>query len=96
MAVRDRRKIQQSFKKKGFIMEDRKRHEAYILVDPEDNLTDVFTVISRGGSYKQYGSPLLGYMADELKLSNQELLKLIDCDLEYDDYITILQQKGAL
>ena len=96
MAVRDRRKIRKSLKKKGFVQEERKRHEAFILFDLDENLTDIFTVISRGGAYKQYGSRLLGYMAEELKLSNQELLQLIDCDLEHSDYIAILEQKGEL
>ena len=39
---------------------------------------------------------LLGKMAGQLKLSGSQLLDLIDCPMDHEDYIRILLEDGKL
>ena len=62
--------------------------------EPEGTITEIFTIISRGSGYKEYGSDLLGKMARQLRVEKADLLGLIDCPLSEADYISMLKDKG--
>lgn len=95
MATRDRRKIRKALRKKGFTREQGSSHEIYTL-DVDGLTQSVATIISRGSSHKVYGSQLLSDMADQLQLSNQDLLSLIDCPLKQEEYLQKLSDKGII
>jgi len=92
MAQRDSLKIKKALKKKGFVEEENRDHTFYFLKDHKS----IFTKISHGSKYKTYGSSLLGKMGKKLKLSNRELLDLIDCPMNLDRYLSILKEKNIL
>lgn len=91
---RDRTDIEAALQKKGFLKEN-KDHEYYTYYD-NNRKTAIFTKLSFGSDYKTYGQSLLGKMSKQLKLSNKELLDLIDCDLSGEKYLEILKNKKIL
>lgn len=91
---RDRVNIEKALQKKGFKEEERD-HRYYILYSGTKK-TAVFTKISYGNKYKVYGKELLSKMSRQLKLSNKELLELIDCDISGDEYLKILKNRNIL
>lgn len=92
MAQKDCSKIQKALKKKGFVEEKDRDHNFYFL----DCKKTVFTKISHGSSYKTYGDDLLGKVSRQLKLSNKELLDLIDCPLDKSKYLSKLKEKKII
>ncbi|MCY4519286.1 MAG: hypothetical protein OXC13_00740 [Caldilineaceae bacterium] len=96
MANRPTRKIRRALQQKGFRREQDSRHERYVLVDQDGRDTSVFTVISRGSRYRDYGDRLLSYMASELLLSRSQLLDLIDCPLDYSAYLKLVRQQREI
>ena len=96
MANRPTRRIRRALRKKGFRLEQDGKHERYVLVDQDGRDTSVYTVISRGSSYRDYGDKLLSYMASELLLSRSQLLDLIDCPLGYLEYLKLVRQQREI
>lgn len=92
MATRKTRKIQGSLNSKGFC-ESSTDHYWYILY-VGGKKTSVRTKISFGK--QEYGDALLSRMAGQLKVSKKQLLDLIDCPLDYENYCEILILKGVL
>ena len=97
MAVRDRADIASSLKRKGFVLDTKKGrdHDYYIFEHP-GLTTQVYTKLSRGSGYKTYQSKLLGDVSTQLKLTNPQLLQLIDCPMSAEDYVNVLKDKGVI
>jgi len=91
---RDRTDIEAALQKKGFLKEN-KDHQYYTLYN-NNKKTAIFTKISYGSDYKTYGQGLLSKMSRQLKLTNKELLDLIDCDISGEKYLEILTNKKVL
>lgn len=92
---RERKKIEKALRKKGFVKKEGSNHRVYIL--SVDGLkTSISTIISRGSGYKVYSASLLGQMKGQLKLTNKQLLDLIDCPLSKEDYMNHLSNMGLL
>lgn len=91
---RDRTDIEAALQKKGFLKENKDHH--YYTFYSENKKTAIFTKISYGSEYKTYGQTLLSKMSKQLKLSNKELLDLIDCDISGERYLEILKNKKVL
>lgn len=94
MANRPRKKIQKKLRKSSFVKVEAKRHEKWYF-QPYGIPTDVYGVISRGSGYKDYGSKILSYLADELKLSNPQLLEFIDCTIDMEGLIDLYTSMGV-
>ena len=91
---RDRTDIEAALLKKGFFKEN-KDHQ-YYTYHQDNKKTAIFTKLSHGSDYKTYGQSLLSKMSKQLKLSNKELLDLIDCDITGEKYLEILKNKKVL
>jgi hypothetical protein len=91
MAQRDADDIKKALLQKGFFLVNNDHSFFYYYYNQT-----IFTKISHGSKYKSYGDDLLGKMARQLRITKQELLRLIDCSLQKDDYLEILRKKGFI
>lgn len=91
---KDRADIERALQKKGF-QKEITDHRYYTLYFNQKK-TAIFTKISQGSDYKVYGQTLLGLMCRQLKINNQQLLKLINCELTGEAYLEILKNKKIL
>jgi len=94
MGQRDREEIRSSLLQKGF--KEKGNDHDYFFLYINGKKQPIFTFLSRGSNYKSYGNPLLAKMSRQLKLTKQELLDLIDCDLNGEKYIEKLKERGSL
>lgn len=90
-----RKKIKKSLLQKGFKESEGGNHTKYFFYY-NGKKTSVFTFLSRGSGYKNYGKELLGQMSKQLKLTNSQFDELIKCPLKEKDYIQILKQRNIL
>jgi hypothetical protein len=95
---RERSLIRASILRKGFAHKPGKSssdHDYYFFL--HDGLkVPIYTKLSRGSKYKIYGAWLLARMASQLKLTNSQVLELIDCPMSRGDYVKVLEQKAIL
>jgi hypothetical protein len=92
---RDRDSIEKALAKKGFRKED--SHHRYYTYYDGDKCTGIYTYISTGTKYKVYDDHLLSQMYKQLKLDDrQQLLRLIDCPMDEQQYRDKLREKGFL
>lgn len=90
---RDRVDIEKSLLKKGFVEVGGDHQFFHFYVDGK--FTGIHTKLSRGTKYKVYDDSLLSKMWKQLKLdSKKELLQLIDCPMNEEQYRGKLQDKG--
>lgn len=94
MAQRARREIQKALCAKGFVEEDNDHY--FYTLEYNGKKSAIFTKISKGSDYKTIQQPLLSLMCKQLKLKNHELLELIDCKINYINYIKILKGRNIL
>jgi hypothetical protein len=81
-------------RRKGFREEQGSRHHKLVL-QRQGKDSPVFTFVSYGTS--EYGDRLLGVMASrQLHVSKADLLRLIDCPMDYDEYVNHLIHGGQL
>lgn len=93
MAQRKRSKIQKALSNKGFIKKTISSDHDYYILAYQGKKTSIYTKISRGSNYKEYSQSLLSLISSQLKLSNNQLLELIDCTMTHQDYLTTLSEK---
>ncbi len=84
------REIKQALLSKGF-QESTTDHYVYHLW-VNDRKSSVRTHVSFGA--KEYGDPLLGFMAKQLKLRRSELDDLIKCPITKEQYLSLLVKRG--
>lgn len=94
MAQRKRSEIKKALSNKGFIKKTKSSDHEYYILTFEGKKTPIFTKISRGSKYKDYSQSLLSLMSKQLKLSNSQLLALIDCTMTHENYLAVLNEKG--
>ena len=93
MASRRSTAIQGALLRKGFRVGEKHHHLLVLYVDGQK--TAIRTRLSH--SRMDYGSALLARMKDQLQLPNVgELLRLIDCPMEHQQYVTLLRDRGKL
>lgn len=85
-------KLDKALTKKGFRKEST-HHEMYWLFVGERR-SEIRTRISHGK--KEYGDPLLGQMAKQMKLRRSQFDDFVECPLSQEDYINLLQQQGII
>lgn len=89
----DRKTIESSLKKKGFVEEGRDHRYFYHEVDGKR--TGPYTFTSRGSSYKTYGDTLLKRMRFQLRLDSMvQVRRLLECPMDGEEYNSILRRKG--
>ena len=85
--------IIRGLEKKGFIRHN--RDHIYLHYYSTDGYkTSIFTKVSHGR--KDYGRKLLSLMAKQLKLDNEQFLKLIECPISQREYENILISNGRI
>lgn len=87
------KKIRSSLKSKGFIESEGSNHTKYIY-NNKNRKEALFTIISRG--LKEYDVSLLDKMANQLNLTNKQLLDFVDCPLDANDYLQIQIDRGVI
>lgn len=91
----ERRKIESSLKKKGFV-EHGGDHQ-YFHHELNGKRTGAYTFTSRGSKYQTYGVTLLKKMKDQLLLDSlQQVCALFNCPMDGKEYIGILRCKGII
>lgn len=93
MTARHSNLIIKRLKQLGFI-ESETHHKQYVYYTLAGIKTRVKTHISHGS--KDYGDNLLSRVAEQLKLTKKELLRLIDDEMTREDYEKILKNKGFI
>ena len=94
MASRRRREIEAALLRKGF-RESKKSHHRYLTLYVNGEERRVRTYLSHGG--RDHGDALLSQMQKQLRLpSKQDLLNLIDCPMDADEYVALLAEQGDL
>jgi hypothetical protein len=94
MPPKKRDDIKAALLSKGFVHEGGD-HDFYVFKHA-GMVGAVFTQISRGSGYREYGDPLLHDMSRQLKLTRKQLNELIDCSLDQRGYEAALRARGAL
>ncbi len=81
----ERRNVEKSLVKKGFVKDERTHHTFYIF-SLDGSKIRIMTRVSRGSGYKTLGDDLVSEMAKQCRLSNGDFQNLIDCPLSRDAY----------
>ena len=80
--------------KLGMRVDDKRDHRFYELFVGDQWVLQ--TKVSTGTSYRDLGDPLLAKIAGQLKVNKAQLRDLVNCPMEYDDYINHLRATGEL
>ena len=67
----------------------------YLVLYVNDIKQSIWTKISRS-SRKEIGETLIHQMARQTRLTKPQFLDLVHCPLEYEDYVSILRDKGVV
>jgi hypothetical protein len=87
-----RREIARALARKGFVLDERDHAYFRLWVDGLD--TGIYTKLSRGAKYRDIDRSLLGEIADQLHLSNEDFEQLVDCKIDGPAYVALLRTKG--
>jgi len=89
-----RKLIISTLQRKGFAVEETPHH-TYLFHERNGKETGGKTYLSRGSKSKFYDSTLLNCMKKQLKLdSTYELMQLLKCPMDKDQYSVKLAAKG--
>lgn len=92
MAI-ERSKIEEGLLRKGFVRE--MGSHRFLRLKVGNKTTGIKTWTSHGSDYKDYGDALLTAIKKELRLdTKQQLVRLIECPLSHQDYVSSLREKG--
>ena len=91
-----RRKLERALSQKGFQCEEGHNHRKWFFYY-QGRRTQIFTIISRGRGYKDYGNELLNKVKIQLRLDSiKQLIDLVNCPMTETDYMNHLRQQGIL
>lgn len=92
MAAVPREKVETALKRKGFTLEpgDHRYYRLYVGAKK----TAICTKVSMGSGYKTLGDQLVSAMATQLKLTNKEFHRLVDCDMSGEEYLKAMRDRG--
>jgi predicted RNA binding protein YcfA (HicA-like mRNA interferase family) len=89
-----KRKIESALLQKGFVAEEGGNHTNYKF-EPDRVQHTIATSISQG-SDEELGAGLVSIMAEQINLKSQEFARLIECPMDRDEYVRILQNRNIL
>lgn len=90
----DRKKIEASLRKKGFVQEG--GDHSYYYHEVNGKRTGAYTYLSCSSGYKVYGDTLLKLLKRELRLDSLNQVKLLlECPMDGEQYNAVLKQKGV-
>lgn len=79
-------KIQSSLRRKGFEEDVSRRHIVYEYQTLNGNESGISTYISHGSKSKDVSKKLCAQMAKQCKLTTKDFGRLINCDMNQDEY----------
>ena len=92
------KKIESSLCKKGFRFDKQKTdsigHRAFYLYDLQGKKSGVFTYLSH--SHDTIGNELISRMCKQLHLNKKTFIKMIDCFINHEEYLKILDKSKVL
>ena len=89
----ERDQIRTSLTSKGFELDTDRDHD--VLTLRAQGLTRaIWTKLSRGRKYRVYGDGLLAEMCTQLMVTKPQLNRLIGCDMDGAEYLTVLRDRG--
>jgi hypothetical protein len=94
---RKHRDVRTGLEKKGFSVEESRKHIHFVYVDLQGRTTTARTMISHGASGADIDDRLLGRMAQQVGLEKRRFLELIDCPMTqqaFDEIITEQENKA--
>jgi len=86
------REIKAALLRKGFVQ--RNNDHEYFSLHVEGKKTSIFTKVSHGES--EIRDPLIHKMAKQIRLSNDQYVKFIECSISGDAYVAILRSKSEI
>lgn len=92
MTNRKVKQVSTNLCKKGFTKKETDHTKFHLYVDGKR--TGIYTKISHGEV--EIHEPLIKAMSNELRLSKQQFLALVDCKIDGDRYLSILRENGDL
>ena len=96
MTPRKRKDIASALRVKGFREQTKARDHDYYFFECDGLLEPVVTKLSRGTEYREIGDGLLGKISRQLRLTRDELDRLVSCPLDRKQYEAILRKKGIV
>lgn len=92
----ERKTIEKSLPKKGFVSVDQSKHQ-YFHHEVDGKRTGMYTFVSRGTAYKTIDDSLLSSMKQQLGLdSSRQVRDLLECPMSGDKYNEHLRGKGLI
>ncbi len=91
-----RRKVEDSLKKKGFLKDASGRHVRFLYVRLNGAKTDIFTVTSHGRTGKDIGDNLVSRMAKQCRVNRAMFEGLVRCTVGQEEYEDELIRLGAI
>ena len=89
LEVRD---IERSLPRKGFVRKASK--DIYFSFEFEGKDWGISTFVSHG--QREIGDSLAGKMARQVKLTKRDFVRLVECPMDHDEYVTKLRELGNL
>lgn len=93
MTVLKDKQVSKSLVKKGFVKEPRD-HMYFVLYDESGKRTSVRTKTSH--NHQDIGDFLIARMQQQLHLSKNDFLDLINCPLSREEYLKKLRKNGVI
>jgi len=90
----EREKIRAKLIKTGFREKIRKHDYYYLYVDGRKS--SIFTFLSQGSGYREYGEELASDVAHQVRLTKKEFLLFVECTISPERYLELLKQRGHL
>lgn len=84
------RDIATSLSKKGF--KTKEGDHTYLILYVQGKKTSIFTKISHGK--REIDDSLIMRMAGQIKLDKIQFMKLVECVIDHDKYVRILEENG--
>lgn len=91
MPARDKRKVVNSLKRKGFV-EECGDHRYFLFANDEGKF-NIRTMVSHG-SQKTISTKNISFMSKQCHLKTDEFIDLVDCHMNKEEYLAILKDRG--
>lgn len=95
MTTLKRNKANKNLTKKGFKKSDKTKHSFYHYYH-NGKKTDIFTFMSRGVGSKEIDDSLISSMATQLKLTKQEFMDVVNCDISKESLLQIYLNRECI
>lgn len=93
MGDMSRRDVESALCRKG-LRESGGRHRRFVFYTRDNKKTSVWTHTSHGSKHRDLSVSILGKMAGQCRLTNDQFRTSIECPMSREDYEKILRESG--